>query len=298
MKQVRVAILGTGQIGTDLAVKISRLQEFELVLVAGRRDDSPGIKFLNNLGIKTVSSGIDGILSTNKIDLVFDCTSAQDHKKHWVKLASAGIAAIDMTPAKIGKFFVPNVTTLPNDDQQRPEDGSINLNMVTCGGQSASPIAYALSKYRNITRIELASNIASKSAGPATRANIDEYIETTESVLCSVTGALESKAILILNPADPPIFMQNTLYVTFEDSETVDLDEVNSIIKDAVRKVQAYVPGYQQITRAVMIGAELSVTIKVKGNGDYLPEYSGNLDIINSSAIQAAHAMELAGYFR
>jgi acetaldehyde dehydrogenase (acetylating) len=295
MGKIRVGILGSGQIGTDLAVKLTKEPDFELALVAGRRNDSPGIQFLNSRNITTSANGIEGLLELGDIKLVFDCTSARDHKLNWMRFLDAGISAIDLTPAKIGTFFVPNVTEVGEEETPAQTHAPINLNMVTCGGQSASPIAFALAQYREISRIELASNIASKSAGPATRANIDEYIQTTESVLLSVTRAAQAKAILILNPAEPPITMQNTLYVTFKSRDSIDLIEVNKLIKEAVRKVQLYVPGYRQVTRASMVGEELMVSIQVKGNGDYLPAYSGNLDIINSAAIEAAKSLVFSG---
>lgn len=295
MKTLNVAILGSGQIGTDLAIKISREGIFQLKVVSGRRNDSPGLLHLRAHSIPTSANGLDAILEIEDLDLVFDCTSARDHKSNWPKFRDAGIAAIDLTPAKIGQFFVPNVSVFEEISATDEEDGALNLNMVTCGGQSASPLAYALAKYSPIKRVELASNIASRSAGPATRSNIDEYIQTTESVLMAVTGADEAKAILILNPAEPPITMQNTLYLTFRDPENVNLIEVNEIIKDAVRKVQVYVPGYRQVTRAAFVENVLTVTIQVKGNGDYLPAYSGNLDIINASAIEAAKTYALSG---
>jgi acetaldehyde dehydrogenase (acetylating) len=280
---MNVAILGSGQIGTDLLIKLSKLSEFKVILVSGRREDSPGLKIAKEMNISTSTSGIDGILALKELDVLIDCTSAADHILHWEALKTLDIHVLDMTPAKIGDVFIPNVL----QTRSRTEQPYLNLNLVTCGGQSSAPLVYALGKILKLTRVEIASNIASLSAGPATRANIDEYIDTTERVLAEVSGAKEAKAILVLNPAVPPITMQTTIYVDFQaDTEinsTLILDQVNLVI----RQMQTYVPGVRLLMRPVITSNRVTITLQVKGNVDYLPSYSGNLDIINAAAIQA-----------
>jgi len=280
---MNVAILGSGQIGTDLLIKLSKLSEFNVVLVSGRRDDSPGLKIAKEMNIPTSTSGIEGILALNGLDVVIDCTSAADHILHWAALKNLEIHVLDMTPAKIGDVYIPNVLRT----KSKVEQNYLNLNLVTCGGQSSAPLVFALSKVLSITRVEIASNIASLSAGPATRANIDEYIDTTEKVLAVVSGAKETKAILVLNPAVPPITMQTTIYVDFESDTDIENNVILDQINLVVRQMQTYVPGVRLLMRPVIAANRVTITLQVKGNGDYLPSYSGNLDIINAAAIEA-----------
>lgn len=280
---MNVAILGSGQIGTDLLIKLSKLTEFDVVLVSGRREDSPGLKIAREMKIPTSTSGIDGILNLIGLDVLIDCTAAADHILHWEALKNLKIHVLDMTPAKIGDVYIPNVLRT----KSKVEQPYLNLNLVTCGGQSSAPLVYELSKVLMILRVEIASNIASLSAGPATRANIDEYIDTTEKVLTAVSGAKEAKAILVLNPAVPPITMQTTIYIDFETDPEIDKALVIDRINQVVRQMQTYVPGVRLLMRPVITTNRVTITLQVKGNGDYLPSYSGNLDIINAAAIQA-----------
>ncbi len=280
---MNVAILGSGQIGTDLLIKLSKVSEFKVVLVSGRRDDSPGLKIATEMGIPTSTSGLEGVLALNRLDVLIDCTSAADHILHWEALKELEIHVLDMTPAKIGDVYIPNVLRT----KSKVEQNYLNLNLVTCGGQSSAPLVFALSKILNITRVEIASNIASLSAGPATRANIDEYIDTTEKVLTAVSGAKETKAILVLNPAVPPITMQTTIYVDFDSDTVIENNVILDQINISVRQMQTYVPGVRLLMRPVIAVNRVTITLQVKGNGDYLPSYSGNLDIINAAAIQA-----------
>ena len=280
---MNVAILGSGQIGTDLLIKLSKLSEFKVILVSGRREDSPGLKIAKEMNISTSTSGIDGILALKELDVLIDCTSAADHILHWESLKTLDIHVLDMTPAKIGDVFIPNVL----QTRSRAEQPYLNLNLVTCGGQSSAPLVYALGKILKLTRVEIASNIASLSAGPATRANIDEYIDTTEKVLAAVSGAKEAKTILVLNPAVPPITMQTTIYVDFEADTEIDITLILDQINLVIRQMQTYVPGVRLLMRPVITSNRVTITLQVKGNGDYLPSYSGNLDIINAAAIQA-----------
>jgi len=280
---MNVALLGTGQIGTDLLIKLSKLSEFKVILVSGRREDSPGLKIAREMNIPTSTSGIDGILGLNGLDVLIDCTSAADHILHWEALKKLEIHVLDMTPAKIGDVYIPNVIRT----KSKVEQNYLNLNLVTCGGQSSAPLVFALAKILNIARVEIASNIASLSAGPATRANIDEYIDTTEKVLAAVSGARETKAILVLNPAVPPITMQTTIYVDYESDTDIENNVILDRINLVVRQMQTYVPGVRLLMRPVIAANRVTITLQVKGNGDYLPSYSGNLDIINAAAIQA-----------
>jgi acetaldehyde dehydrogenase len=280
---MNVAILGSGQIGTDLLIKLSRLSEFKVVLVSGRREDSPGLKIAKEMKIPISTSGIDGILELADLDILIDCTSAADHILHWETLKTLKIHVLDMTPAKIGDVYIPNVLRT----KSRVEQPYLNLNLVTCGGQSSAPLVYEISKVLKVSRVEIASNIASLSAGPATRANIDEYIDTTEKVLTAVSGAKVAKAILVLNPAVPPITMQTTIYIDFETDTEIDNTLIIDRINQVVRQMQTYVPGVRLLMRPVIATNRVTITLQVKGNGDYLPSYSGNLDIINAAAIQA-----------
>jgi acetaldehyde dehydrogenase len=280
---MNVAILGSGQIGTDLLIKLSRLSEFKVILVSGRREDSPGLKIAKEMKIPISTSGIDGILELADLDVLIDCTSAADHILHWETLKTLKIHVLDMTPAKIGDVYIPNVLRT----KSRVEQPYLNLNLVTCGGQSSAPLVYEISKVLKVSRVEIASNIASLSAGPATRANIDEYIDTTEKVLTAVSGAKVAKAILVLNPAVPPITMQTTIYIDFETDTEIDNTLIIDRINQVVRQMQTYVPGVRLLMRPVIATNRVTITLQVKGNGDYLPSYSGNLDIINAAAIQA-----------
>jgi acetaldehyde dehydrogenase (acetylating) len=280
---MNIAILGSGQIGTDLLIKLSKLPEFKVSQVSGRREDSPGLKIAKELLIPVSTSGIDGVLLLNGLDVLIDCTSAADHRIHWEILKKLKIHVLDMTPAKIGNVYIPNVLGVKSKNEQR----FVNLNLVTCGGQSSAPLVHGLSEILKISRVEIASNIASLSAGPATRANIDEYIDTTEKVLSTVSGAAETKAILVLNPAIPPITMQTTIYVDFESNADLDRSLIMNQINLVIRRMQKYVPGVRLLMRPVVGTNRVTITIQVKGNGDYLPSYSGNLDIINAAAIQA-----------
>lgn len=279
-QKLRVAIIGTGNIGTDLLLKVIRSKHMICTLFSGRNFNSAGIRRASQINVPISDRGIEAIVSNPSIcDLVFDATSAQAHYENWLILESLGKIVIDMTPAKQGIFCIPAINA-----KQCLESGTRNFNMVTCGGQSSIPIANAISQvHPNIDYIEVASSIASRSAGPATRANLDEYIETTEEALQRFTGAARTKAILILNPGIPPIEMQTTIYARLAKP---DLDSIRASVDAMVTRLKAYVPGYQIVVPPTMDAQDrIITTIKVKGNGDYLPQYAGNLDIINCAAI-------------
>lgn len=281
-KKVRVGIIGSGNIGTDLLIKVMRSPHLTCTLFAGRNFNSSGMKRANALGVPISDRGIEAIVADPSIcDLVFDATSAQAHIEHWAILDKLGKTVIDMTPAKLGEICIPAINT-----QECTDTGARNINMITCGGQSSIPIAAAMSRvHSDIEYVEVASSIASRSAGPATRANLDEYIETTEKALQKFTGAKRAKAILILNPANPPIDMQTSIYAKIANP---DIDTLRVSVNAMVEQLKAYVPGYSLIIPPTIEGDRVITTIKVMGAGDYLPQYAGNLDIINCAAIAVA----------
>jgi len=284
-EKLKIAILGTGNIGTDLMMKIMRSEHLTCALFAGRNFNSSGMNYANSYGITISDRGIEAIQNNPKIcDVVFDCTSAQAHLHHWEILTKLGKTVIDMTPAKLGELCVPAI-----NGEDCLKTGATNINMITCGGQASIPIAYALSQvHPNIEYIEVASSIASRSAGPATRLNLDEYIETTQLALKKFTGAKKTKAILILNPAQPPIDMQTSIYAKIVEP---DMNAILASVNLMVEKIKLYVPGYQLLVPPSKEGDKIIVTIKVIGAGDYLPQYAGNLDIINCAAIAMAERL-------
>ncbi len=278
--KLKVAILGSGLIGTDLLMKINRSENLICTAFIGRNFNSPRMSIAANLGIKVSDKGINEIINNPGLcDIVFDATSAQAHKQHAPILKELGLLAIDLTPAKVGKMCVPAV----NLNDCLAQD---NVNMVTCGGQASIPLAYAISKANsNVSYIEAVSTIASRSAGPATRLNLDEYIDTTENGLKQFTNVKLTKAILILNPAQPCIDMQTTVFAI---ADKPDLARTKIEVRRIVEYIQSYVPGYQLVVEPTLEGKRIVVMVRVKGCGDYLPAFAGNLDIINCAAINMA----------
>lgn len=277
MKKVKVAIIGPGNIGSDLMYKVMRSQVLEMGYMVGIVE-SEGIRRARELGFPVTVNGISEILDKEDIKIVFDATGAKAHLAHAPLLKEAGKIAIDMTPAAVGPYVVPCVNLGSLSD-------AANFNMVTCGGQATVPIAYAINEAADSAYTEIISCISSKSAGPGTRANIDEFTETTSRALRVVGGADRSKAIIILNPAEPPILMTNTIHsiVRYPDEEKIT-DQVNRMVK----KLQRYVPGYRLRTPPILNGDKVTVIVEVEGAGDFLPKYSGNLDIINAAAVEVA----------
>jgi len=279
-RKYRVAILGSGNIGTDLLIKIERSSNLECVAFIGRSLNSHGMSTALKLGAKVSDQSVQFIEdNAEKIDLVFDATSAKDHASHAIIFKNIGVRCIDLTPAKIGPMCIPSVNSSECLDE-------ININMVSCGGQASIPVAVAISNtHSNIDYIEVVSSIASKSAGPATRLNLDEYIKTTETGLKNFSGAKKTKAILILNPASPCINMITTILAKVQNPNIKALEkELDEISK----KVQSYVPGYDLILGPILENDRIVIMFRIKGLGDYLPEYAGNLDIINCAAIAMA----------
>jgi acetaldehyde dehydrogenase len=281
-KKLRTAIIGTGNIGTDLLVKITRSELLECVLCSGRNLNSPGMKKASGMNIPVSPNSVDAIVEkAGELDLVFDATSAQDHYNYSKVYKELGLIAIDLTPSRVGKMCIPAVNM--GDCLEE-----VNLNMVTCGGQASIPLAYAIASVnKDIDYIETISSIASRSAGPATRINLDEYLQTTENGIQSFSQCRRSKAILNLNPAVPCVDMQTTVFAKINNP---DLEATKVAIKKMVAILQTYIPGYELIVEPMLENGRLAVMVRVRGLGDYLPSFAGNLDIINCAAIAAAEA--------
>lgn len=279
-EKIKIAILGSGNIGTDLLLKSLRSPYLEPALFIGRSLTSAGMVKAHDLGVPISDKSIDAILNDpDCCDLVFDATSASDAKRHAPLLKNLGKFVIDMTPAKVGAMCVPAVNL------GEVTDGD-NLNMVTCGGQASLPISYLIGQTQtDVEYIEIVSSIASRSAGPATRINIDEYIETTENATQKFSGCASTKAILILNPAQPCIDMQTTIFARVKNP---DIARLKVAVDEMVKRIQAYVPGYELVAGPLLENGRIVVMVKVQGLGDYLPRYAGNLDIINCAALAAA----------
>lgn len=280
MEKLKVGIIGTGNIGTDLLIKIQRSNYLECNIFTGRNLLSAGMIKASSMGVRISDRGIDAILDNPSLyDIVFDATSAASHLLHAPLLKEIGKFVIDMTPAKIGTLCIPAV----NLDEAVSAD---NVNMITCGGQASIPIAYAISKAQpGLKYIETISTISSRSAGPATRINIDEYIAATEKGLKIFTGVNKTKAMLNLNPAEPAIDMQTTVITEVENP---NLEKIIQEVEKIVKMIQQYVPGYKLIVSPTYDMGKLLTTVRVQGLGDYLPKFAGNLDIINSAAIAVA----------
>ncbi|MDA7501777.1 acetaldehyde dehydrogenase (acetylating) [Chitinophagales bacterium] len=303
MEKHKVAIIGSGNIGTDLMIKILRLgKQLEMSVLVGIDPASDGLARASRMGVTTCATGIDGLIAMSEwedIKIVFDATSAKAHLYNWDKVnAFPDKRMIDLTPAAVGPFLVPAVNYELNND-------IANVNMVTCGGQATIPIVAAVNKIAKVHYGEIVASISSKSAGPGTRANIDEFTETTAEAIEQVGGATKGKAIIVLNPAEPPLVMRDTVFTL---SELADEEAIRQSIHEMVETVQSYVPGYQlhQEVQFDIIpedepvfieglghcsGLKTSVYLKVVGAGHYLPEYAGNLDIMTSAAMATGERM-------
>lgn len=289
LPKLRVAILGSGNIGTDLLYKVRRSENLKCSYFVGRREDSPGLDRARRLGISALAGGIDELLQLiDNVDLVFDATSARDHLEHEPLLIDAKCHIINLTPAKTGVFFVPGVSD--NLEKEKLH----NLNMVTCGGQTTIPMIHAVkAAFPSLEDVEIVSTISSKSAGPATRRNLDEYIENTESAIRSLTGVPNAKALLVLNPAVPEIAMHTSIYFNLPEISDVEIGQVTSQTENFVR---SYCGGYQvSSTPTKLQNGQVQMAITVRGAGDYLPVHAGNLDIINEASIFAANLIATSG---
>lgn len=280
MKKVKVAIIGTGNIGTDLLMKVMRSDYLECGLFAGKNLDSKGSRFALERGVKVTGQSINAIIDDPSCcDIVFDATSAKVHLVNAPILKKLGKFTIDLTPAKVGRMCIPAI----NFDECVHCD---NVNMITCGGQATIPIAHTLSQlYPDAEYIEMVSTIASDSAGIGTRDNIDEFTQTTREALALFTGIQKTKALIVLNPACPPINMRSTVYAIIKNP---DIGKITEHINRVADRVRQYVPGYHIIVGPVYENGRVTITVKVIGRGDYLPPYAGNLDIITCAAVEFA----------
>lgn len=284
-KRLKVAIIGSGNIGTDLLIKVLRSPFLECGAFIGRNLSSAGMTKASTLGVTVSAEGIDYVVKHPECcDLVFDATSAKSHLEHAPILKKLNKLVVDLTPAKIGLMSVPSVNLTDSLAE-------CNVNMVTCGGQASIPVAYAIGQTQTeVDYIEVVSSIASRSAGPATRQNLDEYIKTTEDGVKHFSGAVRTKAILNLNPADPCVDMQTTI---FAKVKTPNIAKLTEVLNNLVEKIRAYVPGYEIILGPIFDNNRIVVMVRVRGLGDYLPAYAGNLDIINCAAIAMAEEYAL-----
>lgn len=279
-KRAKVAIIGTGNIGTDLLIKVKRSKFLECTMFSGKNIHSEGIKRAKSMGIRTSYGSIDAIVNDPSCcEIVIDATSAEAHIKHAPILKRLGKFTIDMTPSRIGKMCVPMI----NLDECLEEK---NVNMVTCGGQATTPLVASIMKIHPETEyVEIVASLASKSAGIGSRNNIDEYTQTTVEGIKTFCGVKHAKAIIIFNPAEPPIIMHNTIYAQIRRPKIQSLVRE---IKEVVRKIKKYVPGYKLTLGPIFENKRLTIMSEVVGRGDFLPIFAGNLDIINCAAVEVA----------
>ena len=284
VKKIKCALIGPGNIGTDLLAKLQRSSVLEPVWMVGIDPDSDGLKRARELGIKTTSDGVDGLIphmQSDGVQIVFDATSAYVHAENSRKVNAQGALMIDLTPAAIGPFCVPPVNLAQHVGQ-----GEMNVNMVTCGGQATIPMVHAISRVQAVAYGEIVATVSSKSAGPGTRKNIDEFTRTTAGAVEQVGGAKKGKAIIIINPAEPPMIMRDTVHCLTESEP--DQEAITRSIHAMIAEVQKYVPGYKLVNGPVFDGKRVSVFLEVEGLGDYLPKYAGNLDIMTAAAARTA----------
>jgi acetaldehyde dehydrogenase len=294
---LRCAVVGSGNIGTDLLEKLRRSQVLDPVAMVGVDPASDGLARARSHGIEATHEGVDWLLThAAEVDLVFEATSAWVYREHAPRYREAGLQAVDLTPAKLGPLVVPPVNLA---DHLQASD----LNLITCGGQATTPVVHAVSRVCEVPYAEIVSTVASVSAGPGTRQNIDEFTKTTSAALTEVGGARHGKAIMVLNPADPPILMRNTVFCALP--EGYDEDAITASILAVVAEVSGYVPGYRLKTPPVfetdlfetpggVVPARVVALLEVEGAGDYFPPYAGNLDIMTASAVRVGEAIAAA----
>ncbi|WEE76082.1 acetaldehyde dehydrogenase (acetylating) [Comamonas testosteroni] len=283
-QKIKCALIGSGNIGTDLLAKLQRSPVLEPVWMVGIDPDSDGLKRAREMGIKTTAEGVDGLLPhmhADGVQIVFDATSAYVHAENSRKVNEQGALMIDLTPAAIGPFCVPPVNLI-----QHLGSGAMNVNMVTCGGQATIPMVAAVSRVQAVAYGEIVATVSSKSVGPGTRKNIDEFTRTTAGAVEKVGGAKKGKAIIVINPAEPPLMMRDTVHCLTEDEP--DQAAITVSIHQMLAEVQKYVPGYRLVNGPVFDGKRVSVFLEVEGLGDYLPKYAGNLDIMTAAAARTA----------
>ncbi|WP_292999005.1 acetaldehyde dehydrogenase (acetylating) [Nevskia sp.] len=282
--KIRCAIIGPGNIGTDLLYKLKRSAVLEPVWMVGVDPESEGLARAREYGLQTTSDGVAGLLPhvlADGVQIAFDATSAYVHKANSDALTALGVLMIDLTPAAIGPFCVP-----PINLKRHAGSGERNVNMVTCGGQATIPMVYAVSRVQPVKYAEIVATVASKSIGPGTRKNIDEFTRTTAAAVKSVGGAERGKAIIIVNPAEPPLIMRDTVHCLTVDAPKQK--EIEESVRDMLAEVQKYVPGYRVMNGPVFDGNRVTTFLQVEGLGDYLPKYAGNLDIMTAAAARTA----------
>jgi len=284
MKKINCALIGSGNIGTDLIYKIQRSPLLEPVWMVGIDPASEGLARARDMGLKTTADGVDGLLpfvTADNIQIAFDATSAYVHAENSRKLNELGVMMIDLTPAAIGPLCVPPVNLREHADKVE-----MNVNMISCAGQATIPIVSAISSVQSVAYGEIIASLSSKSVGPGTRANLDEFTYTTSNAIQVVGGARKGKALAIINPADPPMLMRNTIYCLTDDEP--DQKKITESILKMIVEVQKYVPGYRLVNGPIFEGKKVSVFMEVAGLGDYLPRYAGNLDIMTAAATRTA----------
>ncbi|WP_269619635.1 acetaldehyde dehydrogenase (acetylating) [Zhongshania sp. BJYM1] len=283
MKKIKCALIGSGNIGTDLIYKIQRSEYLEPTWMVGIDPDSEGLRRAAEMGLKVTADGVDGLLPHVKeddIQIAFDATSAYVHAENSRKLNALGVLMIDLTPAAIGPLCVPPVNL------KALAGATMNVNMISCAGQATIPIVNAVVNVQSVDYAEIVASLASLSIGPGTRANLDEFTHTTSNAICKVGGARRGKALAIINPADPPMIMRNTIYCVTDDAP--DQEKIKASVLAMISEVQKYVPGYKLVNGPVFDGNKVSVFMEVAGLGDYLPTYAGNLDIMTAAGCRTA----------
>jgi acetaldehyde/propanal dehydrogenase len=284
MKKVKCALIGSGNIGTDLIYKLRRSKVLEPVWMVGIDPQSEGLARARDMGLKTTAEGIDGLLPhviEDGVQIAFDATSAYVHAENSRKLNDLGVLMVDLTPAAIGPLCVPPVNL-----SQHAAKLEMNVNMISCAGQATIPIVAAVSRIQPVDYAEIIASLSSKSVGPGTRANLDEFTYTTSNAIEKVGGARKGKALAIINPADPPMIMRNTIYCLTEDAPKHA--EITASILAMIGEVQKYVPGYKLVNGPIFDDNRVGVFMEVEGLGDYLPKYAGNLDIMTAAATRTA----------
>ena len=287
IQKLRALIIGPGNIGTDLLMKALRSDWIEPIWMVGI-DESPGIQRARDYGLKVSTEGVDGVLDfieQDNIKIAFDATSAYVHAENSKKLTAKGVTMIDLTPAAIGPYCVPPV----NLHQLLRDGHKGNVNMVTCGGQATIPLVAAVSRIQAVSYAEIVATVASESVGMGTRDNIDEFTRTTSSAIESVGGADQGKAIIIINPAQPPLIMRDTVHCLTVDKP--DKTAITASFDDMITEVQKYVPGYIMLNTPLFDGNKVTITVQVEGLGDFLPKYSGNLDIMTAAGLRTAEML-------
>ncbi|TCS33758.1 acetaldehyde dehydrogenase [Paucimonas lemoignei] len=284
MKKIKCALIGSGNIGTDLIYKLKRSPLLEPVWMVGIDAESEGLKRAREMGLKTTAAGIEGLLphvQEDGIQIAFDATSAYVHAENSRKLNALGVLMIDLTPAAIGPLCIPPVNL-----REHAGKGEMNVNMISCAGQATIPMVYAVSSIQSVSYGEIIASLASLSIGPGTRKNLDEFTYTTSNAIEKIGGAKLGKAMAIINPAEPPMVMRNTIYC--ETDELPDQEAITRSVKAMIAEVQKYVPGYRLVNGPVFDGHQVSIYLEVKGLGDFLPAYAGNLDIMTAAATRTA----------